>query len=112
MVEARPGRWRDGLETDEGEARGGGGDAEHQGIGIVARWHAAERNDGHLLGDGRHRPQHLRPAHDDALAGLADPAQVEEGILLLRGSLGSVDLRIYQHVGEEEVALPYVLVVT
>ena len=88
-----------------------GGDAEDQRVGVVARRHAAEGDHRDLLGDRRHGAEHLRPAHDDAVARLPHPPQVQERVLLLRRGLGPVDLRIDQHVREEQVALAHVLVV-
>ena len=111
VVEARPGQRRHRLAADEGEAGRARGNGEGEGVGVVARGHPAEGNHRHLLRDGGHGAQHLRAAHDDAVGRLPHATQVQEGILLLGGGLGAVDLRIDEHVGEKEVSLAYVLVV-
>ena len=51
--------------------------------------------------------QHLRPADDQALLGLAHDAEVRVGIRLLRRRLRPIDLRVDQRMSEEEILVPH-----
>ena len=111
MIEARPRQRRHRLAADEREPRRVARDPEDEPVGVVAGRHAAERDHRDFLRDRRHGAEHLRAAHDDAVGRLPHAAQVQERLFLLGRRLRPVDLRVDQHVGEEEVVLADVLVV-
>ena len=81
-----------GLAADEAQSRGVGGDSEYDGVLLVGLGgEASAPVDGgeaeELVGVGAGGGDGLGAADNEALVGLPDDAEVQVGVLLLRGGL-------------------------
>src|SRR5712671_4987656 len=99
------------LAADELQALGGAGNAERENVAFRSLTDAGLRIDQELVGGRTVGGEHLGAAHDQAVFGFLDHAEMRELIGLLMRSLGSIGLRIDDGVGGEQVALAAVLVV-
>ncbi len=99
------------LAADEFQALGGAGNAESENVAFRSLTDAGLRIDQEFVGGRTVGGEHLGAAHDQAVFGFLDHAEMGELVGLLMRSLGSVGLRIDDGVGGEQVALAAVLVV-
>ena len=101
------------LAAQELQPRRAAGDGEVEREGAVRLVHLgqARRVDRDLVGDGRQRGQHARPAHDHAGVGLAHHVQRGALLQIEDARHGAAALQVDQRVGQRQVVLADVLVV-
>ena len=89
-----------------------GRDAEGERVFLLAGPHRErQRIDHDLIGGRSVGRQHLGAAHDQAVAGFFDDAQIGVGVGLLRGGFAAVDRRIDQGVGEKQIVVAAIAIV-